>query len=369
MKMHKKGLDAYQKSLNKAAPTVTDKNKKVANPKTLPNLPYKVVADDMPAKTGKRKSAELLLMMGKEEAANVLKHMPIADVEQVMRELAELKSLKQQDINNTLASFEADKPLIKGGSEVAEGFLRVAFGNEEGERLLKRAMPNEKPFGFLENLTIDNLVALLKNESIETLAVILPRIKASLAKEVLKNVDAPYQGDLVRRIAQSGKINVNVIERIEAILKERLKQQEEKPEQVELDGPKALAQILRYMSNSEAAELVKDLPASLTGRIDEYIFTSERLAEIADRDFQEILRDLNEHEIALLLKGQSDSVREKFMKNLSEGKRNLIKKEEQILPPMRKSEVDKIMREFLDRLKELERQGHLTLIKDNEEFI
>jgi flagellar motor switch protein FliG len=382
MRLNKQGISAYQNTIKKKPlPMPTPKKetgkKQTAELHKSKKMPGKntaaAVAVSVPqGKKGKRRAAELLLLMGKDEAANVLKHMPAEDVEQVIKELAEIRSLSRNDIETTLNAFGEDaqsRGLFQGGPDVALGFLKVAFGDEEGERILRNATPAGKPFAFLEELEKDQLNSLLKDESIETLAVILPRIDPAVAKEILQTVSVIYQGDLIKRIAQGRKVDGSIIARIEDVLQERLRRQGGKIERAEVDGRRALAEILRHMNSEESERIMEVLPEEVMQEIEDHIFNIDTLHMIADRDFQDILRSMNEQEIALLLKAKDKKIRAKFMRNMSEGKRHLVEKEEASLPPMRKSEVDKLTREFLDKLKEMERKGQLVLLRDNEEFV
>ncbi|MCL2520405.1 MAG: hypothetical protein FWE37_05330 [Spirochaetaceae bacterium] len=379
---NKQGIAAYKKAMgkeNKVSPKDEAKNliKNPAKSKTKPS-PKAMVSPNLPpkihskGKSGKRKSAELLLLVGQEEAANILKHMSLGEVEEVVKELAEIKELKKVDIDSTLSSFITDteeQGLFKGGVDVARGFLKVAFGDEEGERILRNATPDDKPFAFLEELDKEQLSTLLKDESIETLAVIIPRLKPQIAKEVLANVSVIYQGDLIKRIAQGRKVDGSIITRIEEILRERLKKQGGQWQQIETDGKKALADMIRYMDNSEAKQIMQELPDEVAKEIEEYIFDVDTLLLIADRDFQTFLHNMNEYEIAVLLKGKTSEIRAKFLRNVSASRKTLIEKEESLLQPMRRSEVNQLTREFLDKLKELERKGKLVLMRDSEEYL
>ncbi len=140
-------------------------------------------------KSGARKAAELLLLVGKDEASNILQHMSVEEVRAVIYELARIKHLDPKDAKKTLAEFgrEADEHgIYSGGVDIARGFLKVAFGDHEGERILRNAAGEllDRPFAFLEDLELAQLLGLLKDESVETLSVILPRLTPSVAKVI-----------------------------------------------------------------------------------------------------------------------------------------------------------------------------------------
>lgn len=328
-------------------------------------------------KNGARKAAELLLLVGKDEASNILQHMSVDEVRSVIYELARIKHLDPQDAKKTLAEFgrEADeKGLYSGGVDIARGFLKVAFGDHEGERILRNAAGDllDRPFAFLEDLELAQLLGLLQDESVETLGVILPRLKAPFAKAVLERISPDIQPDVVKRMATMCRVDSSVIIRIEEILRERIRQQGGPVETSEIDGRQALANILRHMSIGDEKKLLDQLATEepeMAKTVEEHLITIDSLLYMTNRDLHEIFHRMDEKDIALLIKGKNDEVRKRILESLSSRKRSTVLEDEQMMGPVRKREVDKATREFLEDLKEKERQGKVIILRPGESLI
>lgn len=328
-------------------------------------------------KKGARKAAELLLLVGKEEASNILQHMSVDEVRSVIYELARIKYLDPQDAKKTLAEFgrEADeKGLYNGGVDIARGFLKIAFGDHEGERILRNAAPDllDRPFIFLEDLELAQLLGLLQDESVETLAVILPMLKPHIAKAVLEHLSPGIQPDIIKRMATIGRVDSSVIIRIEEILRDRIRQQGGPVASSEIDGRQTLANILRHMSVGDEKKLLEHLATEepeMAKTIEEHLITLECLLYMTTKDLHEVFHRMNEKDIGLLIKGKSKEIRERILQSLSSRKRASVLEEEQLMGPIRKREVDKATREFLEDLKVKEEEGKIVILRPGESLV
>lgn len=379
MRLGKKGLDAYRKVLfpnrrsevfSNSNTSKLEKNIKQHNTRTDDEKPAVCVAAEKQNSSeqtisGLRKSAELLLMMSKEVAQEALQHMNAHDIGRIM---AEIDKIKEERISSS-----ADKEKV-GGFDIAQGFLKTAFGDRETKRILRTALPEQvdKPFSFLHNIPEDKIVNLLHNESIEVLAIILPRLKLVVAKRILELVAPFEQSDLVRRIVKIKQVDHEVIVRVEEVLKERLRVSEEPVRSEEFDGQEALAQILRHMSGSKEQGildgLAKDAPNTARA-IERKLFTIDVLFWLSAKDLQARLRVKPNEELALLIKNKSTLVRNLILQALSRRRAEAVLQEETSLGLVAKHEVEKITREFLDDLRDDERQGKLILMRPGESFI
>lgn len=372
MRLSKSGLDAYKKTMKKDGdvpliPRAVPDGNKMGNEETVRPKEVK------PIKSGARRSAELLLMMGQEAAAEALKHMSAKEIEAVIHEISLLKTLNAKDTSHTLESL-GQLGGYQGGVDVARGFLKVAFGDEESERILRVATGAlaPKPFDFLDETPIEQIITLLKNEPIETLAVILPRIKPAVAKQVLENVPLYEQGDLIRRIATMRTVNNDVIARMDQVLRDRLRKQDTQEVTEELDGTQALAEILRHMDAGDEKRLISELaevePATAE-MIERQMVTIDILFLINPRDLNEILRLKSDNELAILLKGKTPELRKCFLSALTKRRAEAVLQEEKYLGPMLKRDVERATRVFLDDLRERERKGQLLLMRPGEAFL
>ena len=126
-------------------------------------------------------------------------------------------------------------------------------------------------------------------------------------------------------------------------------------ETININGMNALSQILRRMdSGAEAAILnnLSDDDPELTADLKSRLFTVDDVIDVEDRIIQEKLRDMSDDDICYLLAGKNEEFRCKLLDNISAGRRTDIFKQEAILKPMRKSDVDKTTSHFLNSIRD-----------------
>ena len=325
---------------------------------------------------GYRKAAKFLLLLGKREASTVLKHFSSKEIEEITREIASIKQINNEEAAKILKEFGYLKPGLNhsvGGLEVAKNMLNAAFGDEKGEAIFNKVIPfnGEKPFAFLEDLEFQQLIMILRKEPVHVLTVILSFLDPVKSSKILESLAPDVQTSLIARMASMEKVAPEVIMAMEAVLIERIRTQG-KVITEEVDGQSVLAEILKNMDLSDEGRILDNLADSdenLAESVREKLFTVDTIHFIRDADMEKILRDFTDSEIAILLKGQDGELRNKIIYNVSKRRIEFIKYEEDALGTMRKTDVDKAMKEFLEYLKEKEIQGNIVLSRQKDEYI
>jgi flagellar motor switch protein FliG len=318
--------------------------------------------------SGVRRAAKFLLLLGTEEAAKVISRLGGAEIEAVSREILKVKSIDAIEANEVLAEFgwlvKTKGFSIEGGPETAEKMLKAAFGEERARELMRRAAPEAlRPFRFLNDFEPKDLHTILKEESPQVLAVILPYIEPKRASGLIERLPEDQRVEVVKRVARLEKIDPEVIRRVEEGVKERIRRIGTISTE-ELDGQAALAGILRHVDprvEERVLEALEDESPELSRKVRERLFTLEDVLRVPDRDLQTALRDFQERDIALLLKGRDDDFKEKILRNVSQNRRQLIVDEYSILGAVRREDADEAAREFLTYLKRAWEDGELLL--------
>ncbi len=327
--------------------------------------------------SGYKKAAQFLILLGKEEAAKVLQHMTEKEVKGITREIAQIKQIDEKEAKKILEEFGylvTTKDLIaRGGLDKAKEMLVKAFGEEKGNELFKKiemkTMPH--PFSFLMDLDSEQVKLLLKDESAAVISVILPHLDPRLGSQILSSFDMEKQKEIVRRVSRMEKIDPEVLRRIEEALKKKILTQGEIVTE-EVNGKESLAEILKYMDHSQGKKILSELQTEdpeIAKEIEKRLFTLDVVNNIKDKDLQRILRDYNERELALIIKGSEDSIREKILANISHRMREMVKDELETMGAVKKSEVDKTIDDFLNYIKLEEARGAITIFHERDELI
>ncbi len=321
---------------------------------------------------GYRKVAKFLLLLGQDEAAKILKHFTPDEIEGISREIARIRAVDGTEAKQLLSEFgvaQKRSHRVTAGPETARAMLVAAFGEERGKAFLRRVVPNgaEAPFRFLGDIGYEQILLLLKNESAPTVSIILPYLEARKAAQVVEHLPPDIQKEVIRRIAKMERIDQEVVGRIEEFLKERIRTQGTVVTQ-EIDGRSALAEILKHMdlsSEEKILEELSDFDPELSQAVKDKVFTIDLILRIDDAELQRILRDYDDREIAVILKGKEEPIASKIIDNVSARRAAIIGEEMIALGQMRRFDVDKATKEFLDYLIELDDQRKISIHWDD----
>jgi len=402
MRDKKKGLNAYQNMVNSpSAEEVTpadipQKPKRKRHPKggDLIEIAQEKTPEDGFIKTkktekgfikesppeshGYKKAASLLLLLGKERAAEVLSHFNPEEVEGIIHEIALIKQVAPEEARKILSEFSGmsstgAKTSRNGGVDTARQMLEEAFGDEKGKALFHRYLPfgGEVPFAFLNDLEYPQIAMLLKDESPMVMSLVLSYITPMKASRILEEMLPVDRMEAISRMAKREKIDPAVIRTMEDIFRERIRTQGKVVTQ-EVDGVNALAGILKFMDPSREEDILTGLDEEnpfLSENIREKIFTVQDILRIPDSDFQEALRVEEDKDIAIIIKGKPPMIRDKILVNLSERRRAMVEEESQFLGAMRKSEVEEVTKDFLQRLREKEESGEIFIPRGDDIYI
>lgn len=315
-----------------------------------------------------RRAAKLLLLLGKEQASAILGHLQQEEIEKITLEIAGIKRIEKEEARHLLEEFgkaAGEAAAVKGGVDVARAMLSRAFGEERGTQILGKVVPfgGEKPFSFLEDIESQQIFMLLRRESPAVIAIVLSFLSGRKSGELLKMLSPTLQVETVRRLGRMSEVAPSVVASVEASVRERLHAQGRMVTE-EIDGQAALAGILKQMDFREGERIIGTLDAAdpkLGEEISRRLFTAEDLLRVADRDMQRILRDFEDREIALLLKGEREEICGKLLDNISERRRELVRTERELLGKVRRSETDRSRQDFLEYVRRLIERGEVVL--------
>lgn len=323
--------------------------------------------------SGLSKAAKFLLLLGTEEASKVLKHLPPGEIEALSREILKVRSIDSIEANDILTEFgwlvKSQGYAIEGGAEIARKMLSAAFGEDRARQLLMKAAPEtQRPFRFLSDFDARELGVILKEESPQVLAVIIPYLDPKQASGYLERLPEGLRIEVVKRIAHLEKVSPEIIRRIDEGLKDRIRKVGSVATE-ELDGKAALAGILRHVDprlEEEVLGALEEESPELSKSIRERLFTMDDILRVPDRQLQKALRDFVDRDLALLLKGRNEAFKSKILDNVSRNRRDLILDESSILGAVRREDADAAAREFLSYLKTACEEGDIVLLGDDE---
>lgn len=327
---------------------------------------------------GAKKAAILLMSLGAQDAADLMRHLRHSEIEQITVEIANIKRVDreiQQDVLNEFYQISrAEIEITEGGIELARDMLERAFDPGRANEILRRLTTflQRRPFDVLRKADANQIIALILNEHPQTMAVMLAYMDPMQASQVLSALPAEIQSDVARRIALMGRAAPEVIKEIEALLETKLSNMAAE----EVSGAGGINAIVPILNNADRTserqilERLDEFDPELADEIRNRMFVFENIVQIEDKSVQKVLRRVDNKTLAMALKGTAAEVATKVMRNLSQKAAELLKDDIEVLGPVRIRDVEQAQREIVNIIRQLEDQGELVISRgERDDFV
>lgn len=323
-----------------------------------------------------RRVAKFLLLIGTDEAAEVLKFLPQEDIEKIIPQLATIRSVPSDEAEEILAEFHSltEKKIEAVGEDVALDILEKAFGAGKAQELFERVEKKievEHPFTCLKEKSPGDVLSILKGESAQVVSIVLSHLEPKKAAAIINLMDSEQKKEIVLRLAKMQKISPEVISAIDNTIRKKVSARPA-DDSLAIDGKGALVQILKRMDLGAEKEILDDLERfdpALKADLQKSLFTADDVANCDDRFLQEKLRGMSDKEIAFLIADKSDAFRKKIFVNVSVGRGDRILEEESASKPMIRRDVEAITKTFLESLRAAWQNGSLRVLGRDEEYV
>jgi len=325
-----------------------------------------------------RKAAVLLTSLPQDQAAELLSKLSPKQVEAVTIEIAKLERISSDEQSGIIREFAEINPNSLGGRpggiEVAKSLVEKALGSSANSTLDNiRSSIEALPFGFLKKVDPQNLLTYIIDEHPQTIALILSHLPPTYGAEIIKGLPAERQQAVVRRIANMGQTNPEVIQEVERGLEARManlmNQSFEKA-----GGVESVAEILNVTDRATERSLLEALgqeDPSLVEEIRRLMFVFEDLLKLNDKEIQAVLKNVENSQWAMALKGASSDLKQKVLGNLSSRAAATLNEEMEYLGSVKLAEVERVQQQIVDVVRKLEDAGEINLhaSEENEEYI
>jgi len=321
--------------------------------------------------TGRRKAAILLVILGPDKAAQVLKHLDDETVEQLTIEIASVGSVSDEERRTVLQEFQnimkAKEMIAKGGLEYAKEVLERAFGPEKAAKIIERLVSSlqVKPFDFIKTADPVQIVNFLQNEHPQTVALVLSYLEPGLAAQVLGSLPEDLQVEVLKRIALLERTSPDIVREIERNLEKKLSgfvgQSFSK-----IGGIDTAAEIMNSVDRTTERSIMEKLAADnpeLAEEIRRKMFVFEDILKLDDRSVQIVLREVDTKDLAVALKGASDELKEKIFRNMSKRAAQLLKDEMEYMGPVRVKDVEEAQQKIISVIRRLEEAGEIVIAR------
>ncbi len=344
---------------------------RAADAETLPAAP---LASSGELK-GRQKAAVLLIALGAQNAAEVLKHLSMREVEALSLELSSLEEVQPelgQIVLDELAErVIASEAMGQGGVDYARSVLEHVFGPERAGEVIQLVSEaaEGRPFDFLRRTPPEQIAAFIVDESPQTIALVVANLAPGHGAKVLAELPTDMQPDVALRIALMGETSPSVVRDVAQGLRDKLSNVLEH-EYSSAGGVETLAELLNQAGRSTERNVLQTIGAShedLAEEVRARLFTFEDLHRLADRELQLVLREVDQKDLALALRGVPDWLMEKITDNMSSRAAELLREDIEAQAPQRKHVVEEAQGRIVAIVRRLEDNGTITLGGSSEE--
>jgi flagellar motor switch protein FliG len=328
--------------------------------------------------TGVQKAAILVMQVGKDRAAPLLRSLREQEVAEIMSEVARLQHLEAGEIEEVLGEFRdiyvARAHVAQGGYETARDLLEASFGSAKADEILDNLGVTmvAAPFEFLRRADTRQVLSYLQDEHPQTIALVLAHMHPDAAAMVLGALPEDQQREVALRVARMDRTSPEVIEQVEAILERKLSTVIQQSDFAQAGGLQTLVDILNSSDRATERLILEGLEqsdAELADEVRNRMFVFEDITLLDDRAVQLVLRSVDAKELAVALKGVDQKVRDKVMKNMSERAAANLAEEIQLLGPVKLKTVEEAQNSIVRVIRSLEEAGQIDMSRGGDELV
>ena len=318
---------------------------------------------------GTQKGAILMLALGEDEAAEVMKFLGPREVQKLGAAMSAMKAVQNDELERVLVSFiektEEHNSIGVDSDEYIRSVLTKALGDDKAASLLNRILGQRDSSGIesLKWMDAESVADLIRFEHPQIIATILVHLERYHACEVLDRFTERLRNDVVLRIATLDGVQPAALRELNEVLTKLLSGNEsvkKKP----MGGIRTAAEILNFLSGENETSVMANLRTydeGMAQKIMDEMFVFDNILEIDDRGIQVILREVQSESLIVALKGTSEEMRDKIFKNMSQRAAEMMREDLESKGPVRLSEVEAQQKEILQVVRRLADEGQIQL--------
>ena len=318
---------------------------------------------------GLQKAAILLIALGPEKSASVFKHLKEDEIEELTLEIANTRSvtpqLKEDVINEFYQICLAQQYIAEGGISYAKELLEKSFGSEKARDVIGKLTSSlqVKPFEFVRKTDASQLLSFIQDEHPQTIALILSYLTPNQASMIIYALPPDRQADVAKRIAIMDRTSPDVIKEVERVLESKLASLVNQDYTI-IGGVDSVVEILNAVDRGTEKHIMETLEIEepeLADEIRKKMFVFEDILLLDDRSIQRVLREVDNNDLAIALKGSNEDVQNAIFNNLSKRLAVMIKEDMDFMGPVRMKDVEEAQQKIVNIIRKLEDSSEIVI--------
>lgn len=321
--------------------------------------------------SGPRRAAILLIALGEQSSAEMLKSLNEDEVQIVSREIARLDSVTPEQAEAVLEEFHqlviGREFAAKGGLDYAKKMLVGAFGPESGnkiyDRLIKVLGTDVASFDVLHKADPQQLAKFIHSEHPQTIALILSHLSPSQAAALLTSLPPGMRSDVALRMANLDQISPEIISKIAGIIGQKLSSLGEYSRE-SYGGVRAVSEMFNRLDSGISNEILGSIEhhdAGLVETIRHLMFVFEDLLQLDANGMKELIAKIDRKNMTVALKGTSEQLRNHFLGGMSQRGAEMLKEDMEALGPVKIKDVESAQQAIIALVRQLEAAGVINM--------
>jgi flagellar motor switch protein FliG len=318
---------------------------------------------------GVEQAAILLLTLGEQDAAQVLKHLGAKDVQRVGAAMAQLTGISREEVSQVLGEFSSrvDRQTSFGvdSDEYVRRVLTEALGNDKAGSVIDRILKGRSSRGLeaIKWMEPKAVAEMLRYEHPQIISIVLSYLEPEQAAEVLAALPENMRADVIMRVATLDGVHPSALNELDEVLEKQFSGNAGSKASG-FGGPKAAAEMMNLVGAAAEGKIFEEInkvDAPLSQQLQDLMFVFDDLESIDDRGMQELLREIPGDKLILALKATGEELKQKFFKNMSERAAAMLKDDLEAKGPVKLSEVEAAQKEILVTARRLGEEGRVQL--------
>ena len=317
--------------------------------------------------TGLQKAAILLIALGPEKSSHIFKHLKEEEIEELTLEIANTITPQVKDavLDEFYQVCLAQQYIAEGGINYAKEVLEKSFGADRARDVIGKltASLQVKPFEFVRKTDPSQLLNFIQDEHPQTIALILSYLSAAQSALIISALPPDRQADVAKRIAVMDRTSPDIIKEVEKVLESKLASLVNQDYTI-IGGVDAVVEILNTVDRGTEKHIMETLEIEepeLADEIRKKMFVFEDILLLDDRAIQRVLRDVDNSDLAIALKGSNEEVQNAIFNNLSKRLAVMIKEDMEFMGPVRMKDVEEAQQKIVNIIRKLEDSAEIVI--------
>ena len=318
---------------------------------------------------GTQRAAILLMSLGEQDAANVLKQLDAREVQKLGIAMAELKEVSREQMTAVLDKFigvaDAKANIAGGSQDFVRRVLTQAVGKQKTDMLLDRVSTGQTGQGIesLKWMESKAVAQIISGEHPQIAAIVLSHLEPGQSATILPLLSEDMRTEVLMRIATLNEVPQSALTELDQLVEKQANATPSAPLR-RIGGARTVANILNAMERDKSGEelgKIEKADGQMHQQIKDLLFIFDNLLDVDDRGIQSLLREVGSDTLAVALRGAEPEVQEKILKNMSKRAAEILKDDMEARGPVKLTDVEAAQKEIVVIAQRLAEEGTISL--------